>query len=263
MSSIPIKTMEEIEIMRIGGGYTARIIDHLSKLARAGITTLELEDEAVRLLSQMGVRGSFLGYEGYKFNLVVCINDEVVHGLPSRRKLEDGDILTIDFGVLYQGWHTDSSTTVPIGSAASDADTNKFLLIGQRSLKNAISQCQVGNRLGDVSYAMQSVVERAGFNIIRAFVGHGVGRELHEDPSVPGYGRAGEGPLLREGMVLAVEVMYTEGGYEVEVLEDGWTVVTADGSRASMFEHTVAVTADGPKVLTELQKPKPLPILQG
>ncbi|NTV30586.1 type I methionyl aminopeptidase [candidate division WWE3 bacterium] len=249
---ITIKSKGEIEIMAEAGIRAGQILETLIDSAKVGMKTLELEAIAAELLKKHQVTSSFKGYQGFPYNLVICLNDEVVHGMPSNRILASGDVLTIDFGCIYREFHADTAYTIQVGEI--DDSVQSFLKTGEQAMHAGINQCVVGNHLGDIGYAMQSVVEGAGFNVVRAFVGHGVGKDLQEDPQVPGYGTPGRGYQLKEGLVLAIEIMYTMGDYEVEILDDDWTAVTADGSLSGMFEHTVAITSSGPRILTERPK---------
>jgi methionyl aminopeptidase len=252
MENIIIKSEREIEIMKEGGTIARRILMELFDAAEVGVSTLALEKLAQTLLERNNVKSAFKGYQGYKFNVVTCLNEEVVHGLPTDHKLTAGDLLTIDFGIVHKNFITDLAETRVISGDTGEKDVklHNFLATGKTALEQAINQCIGGKRIGDIGHTIQSCVESAGYGVIRSYVGHGVGRRLHEEPQVPGYGISGKGLLLRPGMVLAIEVMYTMGGYEVEVLPDGWTVVTQDRSLSAMFEDTVAITNAGPQILT-------------
>lgn len=250
VSEITPKNPQEIEIMAEGGKIAAQIRGELVKAARPGVMTLELDKLAAELMVRHGVKASFKGFQRYQYSIVTCLNEEVVHGIPSERKLREGDLLTIDLGVSHQGFHTDTAVTVEIQNQELKIKNQKLLHAGQKALARAIEECAPGNRVGDISHAIQDVIEAAGYSPIRAFVGHGIGRKLHESPQIPCVGFAGGGPLLKVGTTLAVEVMYARGGYEVGLLDDGWTTVTRDGSVSAMFEHTLAITDTKPKVLT-------------
>jgi len=240
-------THHKIEMMREGGKYAAELRHLLATSVKPGIKTQELEDIAKDFYKTRKVTSSFLGYMDYPYNIVVCINDEVVHGMPSERVILDGDLVTVDLGVYYKGFHTDTATTVQAGKQTHQ----EFLAVGQKALAEAIQECWVGNHIGDISHAMQSVVEEYGFSVIRAFVGHGIGEKLHESLQIPCFGKKGDGEALQEGMTIAVEVMYVEKSYAITILDDGWTAVTKDGGLSAMFEHTVAITDDEPLILTE------------
>lgn len=235
--------------MRQAGACVARFFEEVRPLIRPGATTHDLEECAVAYLARLGVRGAFKGYMGYPANLCISINEEVVHGIPSRkRSLREGDIVSIDFGVVLGGFCGDAARTFPVGGV--DAEAIRLMRTTEESLGRAIEAARPGNRLGDISSAVQEAVEAAGFSVVRDFVGHGIGRSMHEDPQVPNFGMPRSGPKLLPGMVLAIEPMVNEGGYGVSVLEDGWTVVTKDGKRSAHFEHMVAITPEGPDVLT-------------
>ncbi len=235
--------------MRRAGAVVGRFFEEVKGRIKAGVTTRDLEDVAEEFVARHGVKGAFKGYMGYPANLCTSINEEVVHGIPSRsRALRDGDIVSIDFGVVLDGFYGDAAKTYPVGKIPGVAA--KLMRTTELSLEKAIAAAREGNRLGDISSAVQEVVEAAGFSVVRDFVGHGIGRNLHEEPQVPNFGQRGTGPKLLPGMVLAIEPMVNEGGYAVEVLADGWTVVTADRKRSAHFEHTVAITENGCQILS-------------
>lgn len=245
-----LKSPGEIEIMRSACLIVAEVLDLLKGAVRPGITTLDLERVAEEETNKRGARPAFKGYRGYPYCLCTSLNSEVVHGMPSKRALKSGDILSIDFGVRYNGFYGDSAITVPVGAVSEDA--LRLIEVTKASLDAAIGQAVAGNRLTDVSSAVQRLVESQGFSVVREFVGHGIGRELHEPPQVPNFGLPGRGIKLKPGMVLAIEPMINMGGSAVKVLDDGWTAVTVDGSLSAHFEHTVAVTQDGPYVLSRI-----------
>ena len=226
------------------------ILEEMRDRVRPGVTTLDLERHVERQLTQLGAQPAFKGYRGYPCCLCASVNEEIIHGIPSRRRLHEGDILSLDMGVILDGYYGDSALTLPVGKISEPLQ--KLLRITEEALELAIAKVKLGNRLGDVSAAVQQFVERNGYNVVREFVGHGIGRELHEDPQVPNYGQAGYGPVLKEGMVLAIEPMVTAGSNAVRVLDDNWTAVTVDGGYSAHFEHMVAVTRNGPDVLTRL-----------
>ena len=262
-SPIQIKSPQEIEIMKEGGKIAAAVREKVLATAKQGISTLELDALAEKLILEAGVKPSFKGFEGFPFATCINVNEGIVHGLPTERKLKAGDILTVDLGVFYKGLHTDTARTVEVNkktrkprskaSSLRGKQENKkqFLSTGQEALEKAIGRCQVGNHVEDISRTIQATIEGAGYNVIRELGGHGVGKKLHEPPFIPGFGQPGEGPVLKEGMTLAIEVIYARGSGKIEVLNDGWTVVTVDGNLAGLFEHTVAVTKSGPVVLTK------------
>lgn len=242
------KSKSEIEKMRAAGAIVAAVLKRLSEIVEPGVTTRDLDHEAEVMIVGAGAYPTFKGYHGYPSSICASINDEVVHGIPGKRKLRAGDIVGIDCGATYLGYVGDAAVTVPVG-AVSDP-VKRLLEATQRSLYQAIEKCRVGNRLGDVCNAVQSYVEPLGFSVVKNYCGHGVGRAMHEEPQVPNYGRPGTGPILREGLVIAIEPMINLGREDVKVLSDGWTVITMDGQPSAHFEHTVAITEEGPKILT-------------
>lgn len=246
---IVIKSDEEIRLMRQAGRIAADALAHVLERVRPGVTTKALDSVAGAYIKGRSAKPAFLGYHGYPASICVSINDEVVHGIPSSdRVIQEGDLVSIDLGVIYQGYHGDLAWTVAAGEVDSAAE--KLLEVGRASLFAGIEKARPGNRLLDISAAIQQTAESAGFNVVRQYVGHGIGRALHEDPQVPNFGEPGKGILLESGLVLAIEPMVNEGVYDVYVEKDGWTVRTADGKRSVHFEHTVAVTQDGPEIMT-------------
>ena len=246
---IRIKTAEDIRGMKIAGeivGWTIR--DVLESITPGKTTTGELDELAVRLLKEQGAKSSFKGFRGYPKTVCLSINEQVVHGIPGRRVIREGDIVGLDLGASVNGFHADAATTVAIGRAPESM--RRFLRAAEESLMAGIAQARPGNRIGDIGHAIQEYAERRGYSVVRDLVGHGIGFALHEDPQVPNFGRAGEGILLREGMTLAIEPMINVGEPDVSMLDDGWTYVTRDGRVSAHFEHTVAVTAEGPEILT-------------
>ena len=249
MRGIECKSPREIEIMRRAGHILADVMDRLRDSVRVGMTTLEVDADVEGFIASRGARPAFKGYRGFPATVCISINEEVVHGIPSaQRKLRAGDIVGLDLGCIVEGYYADCAFTMAVGDVP--APVQKLLDVTRESLELAIEQCWPGRRLSDVSHAVQSHVETHGFGIVRAFVGHGIGRALHEEPQIPNFGDPGKGPQLKPGMVLAIEPMVTMGSWEVRVLDDGWTAVTKDGSLAAHFEHTIAVTENGPEVLT-------------
>jgi methionyl aminopeptidase len=247
---IMIKTPQEIEKMRRAGDIVRQTLELVRGLVKPGATTLDLEQAAEKKIAELGAVPAFKGYHGYPCVLCTSVNSEVVHGIPSgQRILHEGDIVSIDCGAVIDGYFGDSAITVPVGQKVAP-ETLRLLEVTKASLENAIRTVKVGATLGDVGAAVQEVVELDGFSVVRDFVGHGIGTRMHEDPQVPNYGRRGMGLKLREGMVIAIEPMVNAGKPGVQVLSDGWTAVTQDGSMSAHFEHTVAVTADGAVVLT-------------
>jgi methionyl aminopeptidase len=248
--AIVLKSSQEIEKMRRAGKVVREVLEHLRGLVKPGITTMDLEKAAVAKLSELKAVAAFKGYHGYPCVLCASVNQEVVHGIPSaKRVLHEGDIVSLDFGAVIDGYYGDSAITVPVGEKL-DPKTVKLLEVTRASLEKAIQEVKPGATLGDIGAAVQEVVEAAGFSVVRDFVGHGIGTHMHEEPQVPNYGQRGRGLKLREGMVIAIEPMVNVGKPDVEVLRDGWTAVTEDGSMSAHFEHTVAVTASGASILT-------------
>lgn len=245
---ITIKSAREIETMRRSGKITAKVLGDLMRAAKPGVTTRELDRLAEDGIRSMGGIPTFKGYHGYPASICTSVNDQVVHGIPDDYGLREGDLLSIDIGTTFEGYVSDSAVTVAIGDVSTQA--RRLLEVTQECLMRGIEQMYKGKRLGDIGHAVQCHAESHGYGVVRELVGHGVGTQMHEEPQVPNYGRAGTGLELRAGLVLAVEPMITQGSFEVETLKDGWTVVTADGKLAAHFEHTVAVTDDGPKILT-------------
>ena len=249
-----LKSPREIEIMRRANLIVAEVLQEVKKLIAPGITTLELDALAEELTYKKKAKPAFKGYvmagRLYPRSLCTSVNEEIVHGIPSQRVLKEGDIVGIDFGVIYDGFYGDSAMTVGVGEVSESA---RFLMeVTEKALYRGIDELQEGKRLGDLSSAIQKMVEASGFSVVREFVGHGIGKMLHEDPPIPNYGESARGPRLMEGMVLAIEPMVITGSHEVRMKEDGWTAVARDGSLAAHFEHTVAITKDGPDILSRL-----------
>ena len=246
---IVCKSASEIERMRAANMLVADVLHELETLVAPGVTTADLDGAAEKLVRAAGAEPAFKGYRGYPATLCASINEEVVHGIPSKKRaLGDGDIVSLDMGVKLNGFYGDSAVTVPVGRVSDGV--LKLLKVTQEALELAIAQVRVGGRVSDIGHAVQRHVEANGFSVVREFVGHGIGSSLHEDPQIANYGEPGRGPRLAEGMVLAIEPMVNMGRSAVKVLADGWTAVTRDGSLSAHFEHTVAVTKDGPLVLT-------------
>ena len=245
-----LKQPDEIEKARASNRIVAEVLSVLREKVKPGVTTLELDQIAETVVEKRGARPAFKGYRGYPYALCASVNEEVVHGMPSKRVLVEGDIIGLDFGVYHQGFYGDSAITLPVGRVSGKAA--RLMEITERSLQAAILQACPGNRLGDISAAVQQTVEAAGYSVVRDFVGHGIGRDMHEDPQIPNFGKKGRGIELKAGMILAIEPMVNEGSYSVNVLSDGWTVVTQDGSLSAHFEHSVAITENGPDILSRL-----------
>jgi methionyl aminopeptidase len=245
-----LKSSWEIDLIRKSGRIVAEALASLTKLVEPGITTLDLDRLAEEYILKRGAKPAFKGYRGYPYSLCASVNEQVVHALPSERKLKEGDIVSLDLGSIVDGYYGDAAVTVPVGQVSEGA--RRLMAVTQESLQRAIEAAHPGNRLSDISYAVQSAVEVEGFSVVRLFVGHGIGRSLHEEPQIPNFGPPGHGPVLKTGMVLAIEPMVNAGSPDVMILEDRWTAVTCDGSLSAHFEHTVALTENGTEVLTSL-----------
>jgi methionyl aminopeptidase len=246
---IDLKSPRELGLMRRGGHILADVMDRLRTFVEPGMSTQEIDEEVETFIRQQGAVPAFKGYRGFPATVCISINEEIVHGIPSpHRRIKEGDIVGLDLGCIVEGYYADCAFTLPLGDIPPRV--RQLLDVTRESLDLAIAECRPGRRVSDVSHAVQCHVEEHGFSVVRAFVGHGIGRQLHEDPQVPNFGDPGRGPQLKPGMVLAVEPMVTMGTHEVRILDDHWTAVTADGSLAAHFEHTIAVTDDGPEVLT-------------
>ena len=245
-----LKSPREIEKMRKSNALVAAILEELAKKIRPGVKTIELDRLSEAMALKRGARPAFKGYRGYPYSLCTSVNSEVVHGMPSERELQEGDIVSLDFGILRDGYYGDAAVTVPVGEISPAA--RRLLRVTEEALYRGISAARAGNRIGDISAAIQGHVEAAGFSVVRDLVGHGIGKSLHEDPQVPNYGSSGRGIELKPGMVFAIEPMVNEGTYRVDVLRDGWTVVTADGKLSAHFEHSVAITENGPVILSRI-----------
>ena len=247
---IILKSQEEIKRMSEPCRIVAEVLEKVKKTLAAGITTKELDSVAEAFIRSKNATPAFKGYKGYPATLCTSLNDQVVHGIPGKTVLKDGDIVSIDVGVYLNGFYGDAAITLPVGQVSATAE--KLMKATEESLFMGIEKAVDGNRLYDISAAVQEHVESRDFSVVRNFVGHGIGRELHEDPQIPNFGKAGDGPPLREGMTLAIEPMVNAGSWKVNVLEDGWTAVTGDSSLSAHFEHTVAITENGPIILTKL-----------
>lgn len=245
---IVIKTPAELDAMRRVNRMTAQVRDELAAMVKPGISTLQIGNAAFELIRGLGGTSAFYGYHGFPGQICVSVNDEVVHGIPGPRVIREGDIISIDTGIRYEGFIGDTAVTVAAGEI--DDEKQRLLDVTKASLDAGIAKAVAGNRLGDVSYAIQKVVEDAGFSVVREFVGHGIGRDMHEDPQIPNFGKPGRGPKLQAGMTLAIEPMVNIGGPKVEVLDDNWTAVTKDGSASAHFEHTIAVGVSKAEILT-------------
>ena len=248
--AIMIKSAAEIEKMRVSGKILRQVHEAVRHAVRVGASTMDLERAAQAKIDELGAVAAFKGYHGFPAALCTSVNSEVIHGIPSERgALREGDIVSVDCGVVVNGFYSDCAVTYPVGQLS--APVAKLLRVTEASLYAAIDKAVPGGRLFDISHAVQAMCEAEGYGVVREFVGHGIGRNMHEDPQVPNYGNPGKGPRLKAGMVLAIEPMINAGTAEVKVLEDGWTAVTKDGSMSAHFEHTVAITRDGPYILTQ------------
>lgn len=247
---VVLKHADEIEKARASNRIVAEVLSVLREKVKPGLTTMELDKIAESITEKRGAKPAFKGYRGYPFSLCTSVNEEVVHGMPSNRVLMEGDIIGLDFGVYYQGVYGDSAVTLPVGRV--DDQATRLMQVTEQSLYMAINQACAGNRLGDISATVQETAESSGYSVVRDFVGHGIGKSLHEDPQIPNFGKKGRGIELKRGMILAIEPMINAGKYRVKILSDGWTVVTADGSLSAHFEHSVAITDNGPEILSKL-----------
>jgi methionyl aminopeptidase len=247
---IVLKSRHEIELMRQAGHIVGMVLAEMRNVVRPGITTKELDTIAERIIVKAGAKPAFKGYAGFPATICASINEEIVHGIPSKRRvLKEGDIISVDVGSIYKGWYGDAAITLPVGKVSKEAE--RLLEVTKGSLEAAIAKAVPGNYLGDISATVQQYVESRGFSVIREYTGHGIGRELHEEPQVLNYGNPGTGVRLRPGMTMAIEPMVSAGSYKTRVLRDGWTVVTQDGSLTAHFEHTIAITDNGTEILTK------------
>jgi methionyl aminopeptidase len=244
------KSKKEIEKMRASGKLVGQVLAHLRTLVEPGISTIEIDQVAEKMIRDAGAIPTFKGYNGFPFSICASVNEQVVHGFPSGYKLKEGDIFSIDCGATLEGFVGDTATTVPVGSV--DENRLKLIKVTEQCLELAIEQCRPGNHLGDIGWAVQHHAEANGYSVVRDYVGHGIGRRMHEDPQIPNYGKPGQGPKIKSGYVFAVEPMVNKGTHFTKVLSDGWTVVTMDGQPSAHVEHTIAITDDGPEVLTRV-----------
>ncbi len=247
---IILKSEREINYMRDAGKIVAKTLAEVEKAAKPDVTTRELDEIAEKYIKGCGATPAFKGYHGFPGNICSSVNEEVVHGIPGLRKLKNGDTLSVDIGAVINGYNGDAAITIPIGQI--DAEVQRLLDVTEESLYKGIEQAIVNNRLSDISHAVQKHAESFGYSVVRDYVGHGIGRNMHEDPQVPNYGPSGRGPRLKSGMTLAIEPMINMGTHDVKTLDDGWTVITSDGKRSAHFEHTIAIGPDGPEILTKL-----------
>ncbi|MBN2409952.1 MAG: type I methionyl aminopeptidase [Candidatus Aminicenantes bacterium] len=242
------KTPQEVAAMRASNRIVARILEELKALVRPGVSTRELDAYAENRAREMGAKPAFKGYRGYPASLCTSVNEEIIHGIPSSRVLEEGDIVGLDFGVVHDGFYGDAAVTVGVGAISPEAQ--RLIAVAETAFFKGIAQMKSGNRISDISHAIQTYVESEGFSVIRSFVGHGIGHSPHEEPQVPNFGLPGRGPKIKEGLTLAIEPMIAAGDWREEILEDGWTAVTKDRSLSAHFEHTVAMTSGGVEILS-------------
>ncbi|MBU1007412.1 MAG: type I methionyl aminopeptidase [Candidatus Omnitrophica bacterium] len=246
---IEIRSEREISLMLEAGKVVRDVLASIEKIVKPGVTTKELDSDAEYLIKKLGARPAFKGYRGFPGSICSSINEQVVHGIPGDTRLRSGDILSIDVGVEKKGFYADAAITVEVGDNVTE-NARKLIAVTKESLRLGIEQAVEGNRLFDISHAIQKYVESSGYSVVRDFVGHGIGEQMHEDPEIPNFGKPGTGPRLKKGMALAIEPMVNAGGFEVSIMKDGWTVVTKDKKLSAHFEHTVCITDKGPKILT-------------
>ncbi len=244
------KSQKEIEKMRASGQLVGRVLQELRQMVGPGVTTLEVDVAADKMIRDAGAYPTFKGYNDFPFSICASVNEQIVHGFPSSYELQDGDIFSIDVGVTLDGFVGDTATTIPVGTVSEDR--LNLIRVTEECLELAIEQCRAGKHLGDIGWAVQEHAEQHGYSVVRDYVGHGIGRRMHEDPQIPNYGKPGKGPKIKKGYVFAVEPMVNMGSYHTKTLKDGWTVVTVDGLPSAHAEHTIAITDDGPEVLTRV-----------
>ncbi|MBA2524274.1 MAG: type I methionyl aminopeptidase [Pyrinomonadaceae bacterium] len=244
------KSKKEIEKMRAAGQLVGSVLRELRVMVAPGITTIEIDSAAEKMIRDAGALPTFKGYHGFPFSICASVNEQVVHGFPSNYRLKDGDLFSIDCGATLEGFVGDTATTVPVGTVRED--WQKLIRVTEECLERAIEQCRPGKHLGDIGWAVQELAEGHGYSVVRDYVGHGIGRQMHEDPQIPNFGKPGQGSKIKAGYVFAVEPMVNMGGHHTRVLSDGWTVVTLDGQPSAHSEHTIAITEDGPEVLTRV-----------
>ena len=245
---VPLKSEEDLEMLRKSGRILARIMRQLQRAVKVGISTQEIDNLAGELIRGEGVLSAFKGYRQFPAYICTSVNEEIVHGIPSQRRLQDGDILSLDLGINYEGYYTDAALTLALGKV--EPRSRKLVRVAREALAQGIKKARPGNNLFDISYAIQNYVEQYGFSVVREFVGHGIGRSLHEEPEIPNFGRPHQGLLLKSGMVFAIEPMINMGGWQLRIQDNGWTAVAEDGLPSAHFEHTVAITDKGPQILT-------------
>lgn len=247
---IIIKSKEEINIMREGGKILSCVLERLKQIIKPGVFTREINEFVENNLKDLKAKPAWLGYRGYPASICTSVNDEVVHGIPGKKILKEGDIISLDLGLLYKGYYVDAALTLPVGKIKAKA--KRLIDVTKEAFYKGMEQAKTGNRIGDISFAIQEYVEKNGFSVVRELVGHGIGKEIHEDPQIPNFGERGTGVELKEGMTLAIEPMVNMGGKEVIIDDDKWTVRTKDGSLSSHFEHTILINSDGPEILTKV-----------
>ena len=251
---IELKSSSQLDLMRQAGRIIGQVLEVLQEAVRPGISTLELDTLVEKRIRDLGGQPAFKGYQGFPASLCSSVNEQVVHGIPSDRRLNSGDVVGLDVGAIVHGYYSDAAITLPVGEISDEAE--RLLEVTENALAQGIAKACSGNRLSDISHAVQVAAESSGFSVVREFVGHGIGTQLHEAPQIPNFGESGFGPELKPGMVLAIEPMVNVGGAAVKILSDGWTAVTADSQLSAHFEHTVAITESGPEILTRCQKKK-------
>jgi methionyl aminopeptidase len=250
------KSQKEIDKMRAAGQLVGSVLQELRGMVEPGITTLEVNDAAEKMIRDAGAYPTFKGYNGFPYSICASVNEQIVHGFPSNYQLKEGDIFSIDVGVTLEGFVGDTAATIPVGTVGEDLE--KLIRVTEECLQLAIEQCRPGNHLGDIGYAVQSHAEAYGYSVVRDYVGHGIGRRMHEDPQIPNYGKPGKGAKIKKGYVFAIEPMVNMGSLHTKTLPDGWTVVTLDGQPSAHSEHTVAITEEGPEVLTLVRSGVPV-----
>lgn len=250
------KSQKEIEKMRAAGRLVGHVLQELRQMVRPGVTTLEVDSAADKMIRDAGAYPTFKGYNGFPFSICASVNEQIVHGFPSNYELQEGDIFSIDVGVTLDSFVGDTAATIPVGQVTEDR--LKLIRVTEECLDLAIEQCHMGKHLGDIGWAVQAHAEKSGYSVVRDYVGHGIGRRMHEDPQIPNYGNPGKGPKIKRGYVFAIEPMVNMGSYHTKTLKDGWTVVTVDGMPSAHAEHTIAITEDGPEVLTRVVANAPL-----
>jgi methionyl aminopeptidase len=251
------KSKRELDKMRAAGQLVGQVLAHLRTLVQPGVTTMEIDRAAEKMIRDAGALPTFKGYNGFPYSICASVNEQIVHGFPSNYKLKEGDIFSIDVGVTLEGFVGDTATTVPVGKISEDRQ--KLIRITEECLARAIEHCRPGKHLGDIGWAVQEHAEANGYSVVRDYVGHGIGRRMHEDPQIPNYGRPGLGPKIKSGYVFAVEPMVNLGTHHTKVLADGWTVITMDGQPSAHVEHTIAITDEGPEVLTLVREASAAP----